>query len=91
MAIKLKVGDCSDILKNVEPGSVDMIYLDPPFFTEKRHKLRNRDRSQEFVFDDLWGCHKKYAESGNVRRKHILVASSKNDPAYLYRKRPLFW
>lgn len=62
MAIKLQVGDCFDILKSVEPGSVDMVYLDPPFFTEKRHRLRNRDRSQEFVFDDLWGCHKKYAE-----------------------------
>lgn len=62
MAINLQVGDCSEVLKSVEPGSVDMVYLDPPFFTEKRHRLRNRDRSQEFVFDDLWGCHKKYAE-----------------------------
>lgn len=62
MAINLQVGDCSEVLKSVEPGSVDMIYLDPPFFTEKRHRLWNRDRSQEFVFDDLWGCHKKYAE-----------------------------
>lgn len=62
MAIKLKTGDCAYILKDIEPGSVDMIYLDPPFFTEKRHKLKNRDRSQEFVFDDLWGCHKKYTE-----------------------------
>jgi site-specific DNA-methyltransferase (adenine-specific) len=62
MAIKLQVGDCADILKGVEPSSVDMIYLDPPFFTEKRYRLQNRERTQEFVFDDIWGCHKKYAE-----------------------------
>lgn len=62
MAIKLRTGDCADILEDIEPGSVDMIYLDPPFFTEKRHKMKNRDRSKEFIFDDLWGCHKKYAE-----------------------------
>ena len=62
MAINLQVGDCFEVLKSFEPGSVDMVYLDPPFFTEKRHRLRNRDRSQEFAFDDLWGCHKKYAE-----------------------------
>jgi hypothetical protein len=39
-----------------------MIYLDPPFFTEKKHKLRTRSRTQEFSFDDLWGSHKKYAK-----------------------------
>jgi len=62
MNIDIKKGDCLDVLANVESESVDVIYLDPPFFTEKRHKLKTRDRSQEYSFDDIWGSHKKYAE-----------------------------
>ena len=30
------------------------------------------------------------ADSGKVSKKHNLVASSKNEPAYLYKNRPLF-
>ena len=30
------------------------------------------------------------AESGNFSKKHNFVASSKNEPAYLYKNRPLF-
>lgn len=62
MEIDLRIGDCANILKELEPSSVNMMYLDPPFFTEKKHKLKTRSRNQEFSFDDLWGSHKKYAK-----------------------------
>ncbi len=62
MGIEFCHGDCLEVLKSCEPGSVNMVYLDPPFFTEKVHKLKNRERTKEFSFDDLWGCHKKYAD-----------------------------
>ncbi|NOQ64470.1 MAG: site-specific DNA-methyltransferase [Methyloprofundus sp.] len=45
----------------IEKESIDLIYLDPPFFTEKKHTLKNRERTQEFSFDDIWGSHKEYA------------------------------
>lgn len=54
-------GDCLDVLKNIEAKSVDLIYLDPPFFTEKTHKLKNKQRTIEFSFDDKWGDYKTYA------------------------------
>ncbi|MGL5195496.1 MAG: DNA-methyltransferase [Chroococcales cyanobacterium] len=60
--MKVLTGDCLNLLKQIPDESVDAIYLDPPFFTEKTHKLKTRDGSKEFSFDDLWGCHKKYAE-----------------------------
>jgi len=45
----------------MESGSVNLAYLDPPFFTRKVHRLAPRDRSREFSFDDLWATQKEYA------------------------------
>jgi site-specific DNA-methyltransferase (adenine-specific) len=37
-----------------------LAYLDPPFFTQKVHRLGPRDRSREFSFDDVWASHEEY-------------------------------
>ncbi len=55
-------GDCLDELSRIRPNSVDLIYLDPPFFTGKKHRLKTRDRTQEFSFDDVWGSSGEYAQ-----------------------------
>lgn len=55
-------GDCLKQMKLIEKKSIDLIYLDPPFFTERTHKLKNRERTKEFSFDDIWGSDKGYAE-----------------------------
>ena len=52
-------GDWLDVLQSI--GSIDLVYLDPPFFTQKTHRLRTRDRTREFSFDDLWATHAEYA------------------------------
>lgn len=52
---KIHTGDCLDIMRSIEKNSIDLIYLDPPFFTEKKHKLKSKDRTKEFSFDDVWG------------------------------------
>jgi site-specific DNA-methyltransferase (adenine-specific) len=44
-----------------------MIYLDPPFFTNKKHSLSSRDRKTHYSFDDLWDSHKSYAEFMLIR------------------------
>jgi len=61
MISKILQGDCIEQMRLIEKESVDLIYLDPPFFTEKKHTLRNRDRTKEFSFDDIWGSNKEYA------------------------------
>jgi site-specific DNA-methyltransferase (adenine-specific) len=55
-------GDCLDILQKIRANSINLIYLDPPFFTEKTHTLKNRERTVEFSFDDVWGSNKAYTD-----------------------------
>ena len=33
--IRTFVGDCFDVLRDMERESVDLVYVDPPFFTQK--------------------------------------------------------
>ena len=54
-------GDCLKEMKKIEKNSIDLIYLDPPFFTQKSHTLSNKERTKEFSFDDIWGTNREYA------------------------------
>lgn len=47
-------GDSLKELERIEPCSIDLIYLDPPFFTQKTQKLKTRDNSKEYFFEDTW-------------------------------------
>ena len=33
-------GDCKTELQKIEQNSIDLIYLDPPFFTQKKQTLK---------------------------------------------------
>lgn len=55
-------GDCLEVMRSMEDKSVDLIYLDPPFFTQKIQKLKTRDRKKEFSFNDIWDTHQEYAQ-----------------------------
>lgn len=59
---KIHLGDCLNVMASIEKSSIDLIYLDPPFFSEKKHKLKTRDRAKEFSFDDIWGSDLAYSE-----------------------------
>lgn len=54
-------GDCIDVVRSFEADSVDLVYLDPPFFTQRRHSMATRDRTSEFSFDDRWRSVSNYA------------------------------
>ena len=60
-------GDCLEIMKGLNDKSIDMIYLDPPFFTNRKHSLSSRDRRSHYSFDDMWESHKTYAEFMQLR------------------------
>ncbi len=47
-------GDCLTHLPTMGNESIQLIYLDPPFFTQKDHALRPRDNSTEYSFEDRW-------------------------------------
>ena len=53
--------DCLTVLRSLPAGQTDLVYLDPPFFTQREHRLISRDRTEEFTFDDKWDSVKQYA------------------------------
>lgn len=52
--MKLIKGDCITELKRIDSSIVDMVYLDPPFFTQRQHVLKTRDNTKEYSFKDKW-------------------------------------
>jgi len=36
---KIIHGDCIEELKQVHDNSIDLVYFDPPFFTQRKHSL----------------------------------------------------
>lgn len=72
---KLIQGDCLDVMQTLSPSSIDLIYLDPPFFSERKHVLKNKDGSREFSFDDTWGDSTTYADflEKRIRLMHTLL------------------
>jgi site-specific DNA-methyltransferase (adenine-specific) len=53
-------GNCLALLPTFKSQSVDLIYFDPPFFTQKRHTLMTRDNSQEYSFEDRFSSLEEY-------------------------------
>jgi len=51
---KLILGDNLDILKGMEDGSVDLIYLDPPFFSNRNYEVIWGDAGEVRSFQDRW-------------------------------------
>ena len=56
----LIIGDCTTELKKIESDTIDLIYLDPPFYTQKNHVLKTRDNTKEYTFEDKWNSIKDY-------------------------------
>jgi len=68
-------GDCKLELKKIDNESVDLIYLDPPFFTQKKQSLKTRDNSKEYSFDDTWeniSDYKYYIQDRLIECKRVL-------------------
>ena len=54
MDAEVHQGDCLSILRRQAEATIDLVYLDPPFFTQRKQHLVARDRTREFSFDDRW-------------------------------------
>lgn len=57
---KIFHGNCVEKLKEIEANKVDLLYFDPPFFTQRKHKLTNKDNSKTFEFDDKYNSIDEY-------------------------------
>lgn len=47
-------GDSLDVMKQFPDACVDLIYLDPPFFTQERRSLAAAKEQETYSFDDRW-------------------------------------
>ena len=61
-------GDCLKELKKISDKSIDLIYLDPPFFSQKMQKLTSRESAKDYSFNDVWENEQKYKKiySGQI-------------------------
>lgn len=57
---KIIHGNCLEKLLEINSESIDLIYFDPPFFTQKKHSLANRDNSKIYEFDDKFDSIDEY-------------------------------
>ncbi len=58
---KVELGDCKDLLQNSE-SIVDLVYLDPPFFTKRDLSETTREGDKEYTFSDKWTDSNEYIE-----------------------------
>jgi len=68
-------GDCKIELRKIESNSVDLIYLDPPFFSQRKQTQKTRDNSKEYSFNDSWeniDSYKNYIEERLVECLRVL-------------------
>jgi site-specific DNA-methyltransferase (adenine-specific) len=59
--VRTLVGDCLDVLDELPEEAIDLIYLDPPFFTQRQHTLSTRNGDAIYAFDDSWSSNHEYA------------------------------
>lgn len=51
--------DCLSAMKRLSDNSVDMVYMDPPFFTQKTYTLSNASGIR-YEFSDVWNSREEY-------------------------------
>ncbi len=57
---KIYHGNCVEKLKELEANKIDLIYFDPPFFTQRKHSLTNKDSSKTYEFEDKYKSIEQY-------------------------------
>lgn len=69
--------DCLNAFSKIETSSIDMVYLDPPFFTQKKQCMKN-SQGQQYEFSDIWKSRSDYIffmKERLIEIKRILKAS----------------
>ncbi len=68
-------GDNLEVLRRLPDESIDLAYMDPPFFTNKRQSNFDRTLYQtegtELVFQDLWASSEEYLDWVRVRLQEV--------------------
>ena len=68
--IKLLQGDCLELGKEIESGSVDLVLIDPPYGTVKGLKLGNKKGRGTYSWDEAIEPKGLFAEINRILRKN---------------------
>ena len=79
MASEVRQGDCLEVARGLAAESTDLVYVDPPFFTQKTHALVTRDRSDYVVSDP--SIADDLAAIKNVRSGDVILVSRDGEEA----------
>lgn len=60
-------GDCLEIMSQLTHNQFNLVYMDPPFFTQRKHSSVTRNRSSQYTFDDSWESLDSYLEFMRAR------------------------
>lgn len=72
---KIIQGNCIDRLQEIDANEIDLVYFDPPFFTQKKHSLSNRENTKTYEFDDKYESLEEYLcliEKALIQSKRVL-------------------
>ncbi|MDT0594523.1 DNA-methyltransferase [Glaciecola petra] len=59
---RILLGDCFSLMNDIANTSIDLAYLDPPFFSAKTHQLAARETGIRYRFSDRWKNEHIYAD-----------------------------
>jgi site-specific DNA-methyltransferase (adenine-specific) len=78
MEIEVYLGDCLDVLSTLPIEGIHLVYIDPPFGTQRQHRLSTRDRTKEYTFNDCWKSLSEYRDflTERLRVIHRVLAST---------------
>lgn len=51
---QLILGDCLEVMRNMDSESIDLVYLDPPFFSNRNYEVIWGDKGEVRSFEDRW-------------------------------------
>lgn len=72
-------GDCLKVLKQIPKGTIDLIYLDPPFFSNKDYDMPFTDKKSITAFKDTVTEYEKMSESEINKALHLKLIRSDKD------------
>ena len=76
---KIIQGDCLRVLKNFPQESIDLIYLDPPFFSQKDYDMPFSDKKSVAAFKDSTKAYEEMDVDNINKSLNIRLIHSDND------------
>ncbi len=76
-------GDCLSMLKRIPAHFVDLVYLDPPFFTQSKQTLKSK-ALREYSFADSWESIESYLGYLSIRLREIRRVMKDNSAIFFH-------